>query len=330
VEKHVFELSMHLTAKGHNIAIITEENMQDKKVNDRIAIQRDDFQIIGIKVGKDDWFKKFRIWKELWKKRSYIGDADIVHCHDVFFWYLPFRLLHPMKKVYITFHGYETKYPISKKAIFIRKLSEMLSSGNIIIGDFIKKWYGTKPDFISYGGVVDNKNHKSMIRTKISKIKIIFIGRLERDLGLKTYINALVKLRNKKLNFSFTSYGEGVYKTKLIKYGKIKGFTENVQKAMNEADIVFCSSYLLMLDALINKKIVIAVYENPVKEDYLRMSPFLEFVYICKNSQEVADVINYIKNNPWKSRAMIDRGYEWAKNQTWEKVTRQYLDLWKL
>jgi glycosyltransferase involved in cell wall biosynthesis len=330
VEKHVLEVSRNLIAKGHNITIITEQNEPDKKENETIAIESENIRIIRIDAGSNDWFKKLRIWKEMWKKRSYFEDADIVHCHDVFFWYLPFRFLHPTKNVYITFHGYETKYPISKRAIFIRKLSEMMSNGNIIIGDFIKKWYGTKPNFISYGGAIDYNSLDSVLKTKISKLRIIFIGRLESDLGLETYMKALIKLKNKKINFTFTAYGEGIYRKKLLKFGRIRDFTENIQKAMNKADIIFCSSYLLMLDALINKNIVIAVHENPVKEDYLKMSPFSDFVYICKNSDEVVDVISYIKKDPWKSKAMIDRGYEWAKNQTWEKVTKQYLELWKL
>jgi len=70
-----------------------------------------------------------------------IQEADIVHCHDVFFWYLPFRFLYPKKKVFTTFHGWEGIFPPKWQAKVIRNISEKLSFGNICVGDFIRKWY---------------------------------------------------------------------------------------------------------------------------------------------------------------------------------------------
>lgn len=141
VEKHVMEISKRLINKGYNIIVITESlNASHNEKN----IKNDNFETAnGIKIyrinsGKDNWFKKIRIWNSLWKIRKIIKKADIIHCHDVFYWYLPFRFLYPRKRVYTTFHGYES-YPIKKKAVLIRKLSEKLSYGNICIGDFIKK-----------------------------------------------------------------------------------------------------------------------------------------------------------------------------------------------
>ena len=64
---------------------------------------------------------------------------------------LPFRFLCPTKKVYTTFHGYEGNSIPTKKAILMHKISEKLSNGNICIGDFLEKWYGTKATYISYG-----------------------------------------------------------------------------------------------------------------------------------------------------------------------------------
>ncbi|MBU3978279.1 glycosyltransferase [Patescibacteria group bacterium] len=166
VEKHVLEVSKRLVTKGHKVIVITEEfsnlhhsiidvipakagiqkeNIRSPWIPDQVRNDKiNGIEVIRMPVGHEDSFKKFRIWKNLWKIRKVIKDADIIHCHDVFFWYMPFRLLYPRKPVYTTFHGYES-YPITKKAIFTRKISEKLSSGNICIGDFIKKWYGTKP-----------------------------------------------------------------------------------------------------------------------------------------------------------------------------------------
>ncbi len=325
VETHVLEVGKKLLEKGHTIHVISEE-LSLKKVEQR---KIDGIKITRIKVGQDNWFKKFRIWTQLFKIRSLISSSDIIHCHDVFFWYLPFRFIYPFKKVYTTFHGYETRFPISKKAIFIRKVSETLSNGNICIGNYIKKWYGTKPSFVSYGGVNQVINDISHIKFMNKKLKIILLGRLDRDIGINTYLKALDVLKYNKVNFKLEVFGEGAMKGKIEKYGKVLGFTGDISKAFLNADIVFCSSYLTMLEAMIRKKVVIAVYENHLKEDYLKLSPFVRYIFICKDESEIEQIIENFVNSPWKTDTMIEEGYKWAKKQTWDSVADEYIALWK-
>src|SRR5579859_5414795 len=136
VEKHVMEISKILAKRGHTVTIITER--YDKKLAEKEKMNG--IIICRITTGKENKNKKFKIWKEMKRLQKIIQEADVVHCHDVFFWYLPFRFIYPQKPVYTTFHGYES-YPIKKNAIRVRKLSEKLSWGNICIGDFIPKWY---------------------------------------------------------------------------------------------------------------------------------------------------------------------------------------------
>src|SRR4051812_13147164 len=94
VEKHVLEISKRLVEKGHKVIVITEheDKLKLKEIVDGIEVRR-------IKVGKDGWLKKFRIWGALWDMRKVVRRADVIHCHDVFFWYLPFRFLYPGKRV---------------------------------------------------------------------------------------------------------------------------------------------------------------------------------------------------------------------------------------
>lgn len=148
VEKHALEVSKELIKRGHNIIVVSENHggLKDRENYGGIEIYR-------IKINTSERLKKFVIWKWLFENRKLIEKADIVHCLDVFYWFLPFRFFYPKKPVFTTFCGYETQFPPSKKAIFIRKISEKLSWGNICVGDFIKKWYGTKPDFVTYGGI---------------------------------------------------------------------------------------------------------------------------------------------------------------------------------
>lgn len=148
VETHALEVAKELVKRGHKVSVISENHggLKDKEDYKGIEIYR-------IKIQTSERLKKFAIWHWLFKNRNLIKKADTIHCHDVFYWFLPYKFLYPKKPVFTTFHGYETKFPPSKKAIFIRKISEKLSWGNICVGDYIKKWYGTKPDYVTYGGV---------------------------------------------------------------------------------------------------------------------------------------------------------------------------------
>jgi len=143
-------------------------------------------------------------------------------------------------------------------------------------------------------------------------IKCLFIGRLEKDLGLETYFQALDSL---KLKADFA--GDGSLRNKCQKYGKVLGFTD-IKKIISNYDIIFTSSYLSILESLIHKKPVYSVYENSLKEDYLKMSPFSKYINIINNSGEIS-----------LDKKYSQKGYEWAKKQTWEKVTDIYIKLWQ-
>jgi glycosyltransferase involved in cell wall biosynthesis len=283
-------------------------------------------EIYRIFINKDDWFKKFRIWFQLFKLRNIIKLADIVHCHDVFFWYFPFRLLYKNKPIYTTFHGYES-YPINKKAIIVRKISELLSCGNICVGEFMAKWYKTNPTYIFYGGISCNKIHRDI---KLNKESAVFVGRLDDQTGIFEYVRAFKLLRKKYPHFNFVVIGEGVYKNIINKDIKVLGWIKNPQFYIEHNNFSFVSRYLSILEAMISKRLVIATYDNPLKEDYLRMTPYADWIVIEKDPKKLAERVIYYMEHPKEKDAMIEKAYQWAKLQTWDKVVDTYLQLWKL
>lgn len=131
VEKHVGEVAKALEKKGHSVRIISERD---------------------IKYPHIKFFGLLFIWFWLFRNRNIIEKADVVHCHDVFIWYLPFRFLYPGKPVFTTFHGWEGVWPIPRKNILLKRLAAKLSWGTIAVGHFIEKYYGIKADKIIYGG----------------------------------------------------------------------------------------------------------------------------------------------------------------------------------
>lgn len=323
VEKHALEVAKRLS-KNHEVLVITEGKKDKKEKINEIKIIRSFF-------GENDWFKKFIIWWKILSLRKLIEKADIIHCHDVFFWYIPLRIIYPNKKVFVTFHGYEGTFPPSLKAIFIRKLSEKLSSGNIAIGRYIEKWYGTRPNAVVYGAI--NKVKNSKLKVQSSKLKILFIGRIEKDNGIEIYSEVLKKLKN----YQFEACGDGILRSELEKYGKVHGFVKNTDKYISKSDIIFASSYLSILVALNLKKPVFSVFDNPLKEDYLKMTPFAKWIYITGSPKILIKKIKTVmrgnrfreKNENLALDRKIASSYNWVKDQTWDNIAREYVDLWR-
>ncbi len=326
VEKHVLEVSKLLVKRGYSVTVLTEQYDNQLKKEDKI----EGIRILRIDNGNDNWFKKFRVWKNLWIYRKLIKKSDIVHAHDVFFWFLPFRFLYHRKPVYTTFHGYETRFPPSKKAIFIRKISEKLSWGNICVGDYINKWYHTNSTFVTYGGVnIEIKNQSfDFAQGKKSRIKILFIGRLEVDTGVLLYLKTLDILKEKKINFELEAVGDGSLCSRVAQYGRVHRFVDNSQKYIQDSGIVFASSYLSILESLVYKKPVFSVYDNPLKEDYLKMSPFMKFIVVENDSSKLADKIGYYLDHKNEAQEKGNKGFELVKDKTWNTVADVYLKLW--
>lgn len=294
VETHVKEVTAGLEKKKHTVNIIS-------------SIKYPQIKFLGLLV----------VWWQLLKRIKVIKKADIIHIHDVFIWYLPFRFIFPQKPVFITFHGYETKFPPSSRAIIIRKISEKLSWGNICVGDYIKKWYGTKPSYTIYGGVSKIQNSKVKMQKYNSKFKILFIGRLEKDTGVITYLKTLEILKKKGIKFVFEACGDGQLRSEVEKIGQVHGFVKDISSYLTRSDLVFSSSYLSILEALANKKMVLAVYDNPLKKDYLELSPFAKFIEISDNPREIARKIMRLSGDH-------NDGYQWVKKQTWERLVYIY------
>jgi glycosyltransferase involved in cell wall biosynthesis len=224
----------------------------------------------------------------------------------------------------MTFHGYES-YPISIKALIIRKIAEILTNGNISIGKFIGKWYKTKADIVSYGAV---KLQDFKLRNSVSRYDAIFVSRLDEHTGIITYLDTVQKLRDRGIDFSLLVLGEGKYYEAAEKTAIVKGFVKNPERYYKYAQFAFVSRYLAILEAFASRKLVFAVYDNPIKHDYLTMTPYKNWIIIEKDANKLANRIEYYKNNPKKAKEKIDIAYEWVQKQTWDKLSKDYLKLW--
>jgi glycosyltransferase involved in cell wall biosynthesis len=342
VEKHCLKLGRELIRKGHKVEVVTSANSFEqglgyhysRAAKDISTRTVDGITVYYIKTGRISALEKFRAWKRLYTLRHVVESADVVHCHDIFYWYLPFKFIFPRKKVFVTFHGYEGNKIPTRRAVFMHLLAEKLTMGNISIGGFFKKWYKTEPTYISFGAA--EKKNVSEKKIKIKRIRAMFLGRLEEETGVMEYLEALSLLKDKKINVNLDVFGSGsLLKTAeaYVKVSKLnvlfKGFVSDAEKYIKNYDFVFTSRYLGILESLASKRYVFAVYNNEIKKDYLVLTPFAKFISIAAGAEQIAREVNLCLSKSRQLKYKIEAGFNWAEKYTWESLADLYLKLWR-
>jgi len=285
VEKHVLEVGKSLLKKGHNVTVVTEK--YDKNLNETEEI--DNIKVVRLYVNKTKYISLIKIWFWFLKNRELIKNADVIHCHDVFIWYLPFRFIYPKKKIFTTIHGLEWDDPLSKISVWQKKITAKFSNRTIGVGLFLEKYLGIKFDLLIYGAT--NLQRNSFVKQLKT---IVYIGRLEENTGLLKFLKWC---RNNRYKVDFC--GDGKLKEECEKFGTVHGFTDP-SPFYEKAKYCVPGGYLAALEALSYGCELKLFWNNKVKEDYWKMSPFID-----------KDVNT------------------WVKKQTWDKLANEYLNLYK-
>ena len=157
----------------------------------------------------------------------------------------------------------------------------------------------------------------------------VFFGRLDEQTGIKTYNKAFVLLKKKYSKFRLLVVGDGRYKKHIDQKAKVVGFQKNPEKYFATYRFAFVSRYLSILEAIAAKRLVFAVYDNPIKEDYLRMSPFAQFIILAKDHKDLSRKVSFFLSHPELEEKIVKKAYAWAKKQTWNEMTKNYVKLWR-
>ncbi|NQT30023.1 MAG: glycosyltransferase family 4 protein [Candidatus Saganbacteria bacterium] len=333
MEKHVHEIAKIL-AKTNELIIVTENN-EENSLSEKEKV--DGFTILRMKRSS----KRYpNIMDKYWFFATHFKlllAADIIHFHDfgsLYYWYLPFRFILFWKEYYMTFHGWEGQCPPRKKIILIRKLCQYLTRGNICAGEFIVKWYGTRANIVTYGGIDESILFRQESAPK--KEGAVFIGRLNFDTGIKEIIEALVILRDefgKRLPLIICADGPLMpqIKKRVEETGlevEFKGFVKDPFLIARQFKYAFVTGYLGILEAMAQKSLVFAIYDNAMKKDYLELIPHSqEMLEIAGNSSSLAEKVNFHLTHPSADK-MIETAYSFVKNRSIKNLVLEYQNLW--
>ncbi len=321
VEKHVLEISKRLIKKGHEITVLTtkfDTHLKDKDiVSGRISViyfNQPKLKLIGL----------LYTWAWILKNIQLIKKSDIVHIHDVFIWYLPFRFLFLRKKIYTTFHGWEGEFPIPIRSIFQKRLAFRLSNATIAVGSYIKKYFGIKADEVVLGGV-NIPRFKSKKKEKL----IIYVGRLDKKTTLRIFLKILKRYHNffQKYGIRVEFCGDGELREACEIYGKVHGW-KNPEKLYSKARYVFASGYLTILEAFAHHCLVLVSYGLPIEKDIYFLTPFKEYIFCFKDPKKIVKIIKFYEIYHKKYLELTNKAFKWVRTQTWDELEKKYLNLW--
>jgi glycosyltransferase involved in cell wall biosynthesis len=172
----------------------------------------------------------------------------------------------------------------------------------------------------------------------------LFLGRLEPDTGILEYLEALRLLVNSGWSgaahatrgFRLVVCGGGSLETACRDFVEknrldvaFAGVVPDPLRHIRQSRFVLASGYLSMLEGMICRRLVFGCYANPLKRDYWEMLPGArQMMVVCGSPEELARGFQEVLENPDPARALIDRAYAFAREQTWEKLADTCLDLY--
>jgi len=321
VETHVRRVSACLTEAGHQVAVLTHADLPSQERLGSLVVHR---------LPKTGWATAWRL------ARPHLGWAEVVHCHDTYSYLhfcLPSRWLPPRRPVFATFHGYES-YPIPKEAIRWRQFVSRRVRDALCMGDFICKHYRIPCFAVSYGGVDPAPDPPP----PPAEPSALFIGRLAEDTSIMAYLEALLRLRREHgYDLPVGIVGDGPLRPAAEKYvnanwikATFHGVVADPIPLLAACRYAFVSGYLAIWQALSLRRQVFALYENPLKRDYLRGFPEAEKVMvIAADAGELARSLARCVAEPALSGRMVERGEALAAEHTWPRVAELYLAMYR-
>ena len=332
VERHVFEVHRALQRLGMRGQVVV--------LKDRPPRLQDSPDVT--------WLGSRKLWGRVpkttrlrmtWDLRRLVREINprVVHLHDSYAMLPIVRLLGLLPRTYVTFHGWEGVCPVRPEAIATRQKVANRLRGNIAIGDFIPKWYGTEADFVNYGGVeVERYSAAAGEDADPDNRSMAYFGRFEQDTGILDVVEAVRRSNaGSDRPLLLDLYGMGSLEKRLVALCeqtsnavRILPPVTDIAELLPKYRNVFVSGYLSILESLCAERTVCAYYHNRLREEYLRLHPAASSMFICGSVDDIIACLSLCRSDPPGVLSKCRGGWEWAKKQTWDSVARVYLKLW--
>ncbi len=319
VEKHVLKVSQELVKMGHQVTIVTYRDRETSAELNGIDV---------IYLPREARDQKQATWQALNQHAEEFYAADVIHVHDVTWWLWP-SWWRWRQKTYITFHGWETHWPIRWQAKLQRLVATILARGTIHIGHWIAEMYWDKPDKVLYGGADVTNQHN--ISSDFHKLKCVFLGRITVDNQIKWYSEFVLGLQKVfgASSVEMTWVGDGEDRSTAEKVGKVTGMVALPDEWIDHATIVCANSYLSVLEAQARGKLVVVSTAHPLKKKYFAQYPGQQWLIKADTVDAAVEKVRAAVEHAEQTKKRLAEQTAWASAQSWHKIANAYLSLWK-
>ncbi len=322
VETHVAAVAHVQARQGHQVTIVTTQHDSSLPLEE---VGLDGIQIIRLPLDSSE--QKLKTWWWMHQHSVLFRNANFLHVHDIFWWIFFLFLIYRVNFL-ITFHGWETVWPVPFSHKLHRWIAARCARIKVHVGSWIQKIYWDVPDAVLYGGV-DRELFK-LPKPKLGRtVHIIFLGRLEHDTGVLQYLELLAELKRQRLGYTMLWVGDGSLRGRCEQVGTVTGLTRKVVQHLRVSDIVFASTYLSMLQAQAASRLVVSMYSNDLKKKYLEAYPGSQYCIITDKPDTGATQLLSLLSKPERLQYIQNEARQFARTQTWESVTAIYQNLWQ-
>jgi glycosyltransferase involved in cell wall biosynthesis len=322
VERHVFNIAQTQVNAGHKVTVVSGDFGERKLDKEALSFDTYYYPENRSPAMRFIWFLRHSIL---------FRQADVIHFHSIYNADIIPGFLRKKNKCVATLHGWGGVFPIPEaEKNRIRYCVEQYVRKFIVVGDFVSKYYELFPSNVIYGAVDLAKFLN--VKKNDEDFELCILGRIELDMGTDLVLAALEKYslnRTKKLRIAVC--GDGSMHEKFVNALSGFGFLvtpfgsiSDPEEVLARSKVCITSGYLGILESLTLGLKVISVYQNALKKDYLKLSPFNEFI-LATNSP--LDIEQYLVEIFEENKNEQGNSFNPSKF-TWEAVCKTYDELY--
>jgi len=344
VEKYVHELARALLQLGHQVVVVAGKhlpNLPERDEYEGIAIRR--FPALRSPL-------RCRLW--LWRNVSLFTGADVVQVSNTHMLELFWRMLCPLvdaRKVFLMRHGTACVYPLPDHHRTRAQRAQGLAAGVVHDGRFIEKWLDVVPDLCPDQGLRPRAEELAPV-AEPPPHRAVYVGRLEPDTGIQTYVEAVALLNRKRLvnrggangfsehpgPFELDVCGDGSLMSELRSRVareslpvRLYGWVPDAQRRISEACFALVDGRMAIQEAMARRRLVIAAYHHPLKRDYICGESYSPHLVAVGSAEEAARALQRFAAHREERQAIVERAWHYTCNLDWQRTARSFLDLWE-
>lgn len=331
VERYIGHLAAALVQRGHEVSVLAGAHIEGLPPRE----SRQGVTILRFPAHRSSARCRLRLlgW------RGVLASADVIHCSDVFMLEYLQRMLGralPDGPLFLTQHGMSFRFPVPEEEKRRAQAAAARVDGLAHDGTFIQRWLGVVPDVVPPQGLFPTAEELPQV-PEPDATSAVFVGRIEPDGQLATYLDALRILRaDHGLDLRLHVYGEGSRRAELAAAALADGLPVRWHGARQDAAdhfldgcFAFVTGRMAIHEAMARRRLVIAAYDTPLKRDYLCGEAFSAYLLAGARASEIAALVAEQAADRTGRLARTSAAFEYARALSWERTAECYESLWQ-